>query len=346
MIKNILILVSFAIYSFAMGGGASVVNTAVIKKGTINPLEQFIGTVKFSKSSTIASQSSGAVVKINFEAGDKVKKGDILVKIDSDILNSKIKSAKALFEIAKINLENSSKDYDRYKELITKKSISQKLYDDSYFKLNSAKQNLSSVKASLDELLIQKNKKTIKAPFDGLIIEKNTEIGQWLNMGSSVAVLVDNKNIDLIFNLPTSYIYKLNKTDNYKIDLGKKILDSKLYASIAKGDKLTRTFPVKFKTIVKDIFIYDGMEAKIKLPRNKKIQSLIVSRDAVIKRFGQNVVFIVNEKSMAIMMPVQVVGYKGETIAIEAKGLKEGMNIIIKGNERVFPNSPVKIINK
>ncbi|MCK5110140.1 MAG: efflux RND transporter periplasmic adaptor subunit [Arcobacteraceae bacterium] len=344
--KKILILISVALISFAMGGQVSLVNTTTVKKGTVNPLEEFIGTVKFSKNSKIASQSSGAVIKINFEAGDKVKKGDILVKIDSDILDSQIKSAKALFEIAKITLENASKDYDRYKGLISKKSISQKIYDDSFFKVNSAKQNLNFAKASLDELLIQKTKKVIKAPFSGIIIEKNTEISQWLNSGNTVATLVDANNIDLIFNLPTSYIYKLNKKENYEIDLGVKKINSKLYASIAKGDKLTRTFPVKFKATVDNYFLYDGMEAKIKLPRNKKVETLIVPRDAVIKRFGQDVVFIVNDKSMAIMIPAQIIGYKGKVVAVFAKGLKEGMDIVIKGNERIFPNSPVKIINK
>ncbi len=346
MIKKFLVLVSLAIVGFAMGGQVSLVNTSIVKKGTINPLEEFIGTVKFSKNSKIASQSSGAVIEINFEAGDVIKKGDILVKIDSDILDSKIKSAKALLEIAKINLENATKDHDRYKGLIAKKSISQKIYDDSFFKANSAKQNLNSLRASLDELLIQKKKKTIKAPFDGVVVEKNTEISQWLNIGNSIATLVDTKNIDLIFNLPTSYLYKLSKKENYKIDLGAKKISSKLYASIAKGDKRTRTYPVKFKAKVNNDFLYDGMEAKIKLPRNKKVKSLIVPRDAVIKRFGQNVIFTINDKSIAIMMPVKVVGYKGKFIAISANGLKSGMKIVTKGNERIFPNSPVKIINK
>ena len=343
--KKILMLISFAILGFAMGG-ASLVTTTVIKKGTVNPLEEFIGTVKFSKTSKIASEINGAVVKINFETGDKVKKGDILLKIDSLVLDSQIKSAEALLEISKLNLENSSKDYNRYKELITQKSISQKLYDDSFFKVNSAKQNLNSSQASLNELLIQKNKKTIRAPFDGIVIEKNTELGEWLNTGNSIATIVATNNIDLIFNLPTSYIYKLDKKANYSVDVGVTKLDSKLYAYIAKGDKLTRTFPVKFKSKIKNTFLYDGMEAKIKLPRNKQVESFIVPRDAVIKRFGQNVIFIVDEKSMAIMIPTKIVGYQGQNLAIDGQGLKDGISVITKGNERVFPNTPVKIINK
>ena len=343
MIKKFLIIVSLAIVSFAMGG-PSVVNTAIVKKGVVNPLEKFIGTVSFSKKSKVASQSSGAVIKVNFESGDRVKKGDILVQIDSEILDAQIISAKSLYEIAKINLENSTKDYKRYQGLIAKKSISQKIYDDSFFKVNSAKQNLNSAKASLNELVIKKKKKIIISPFDGVVIQKNTEVSQWLNMGNEVATIVDTKNIDLIFNLPTSYIYKLDKNKEYQISLGDIQIKSKLYASIVKGDKVTRTYPVKFKSRVTNRFLYDGMEAKIKLPRSKKVESLIVPRDAVIKRFGQNVVFVVNEKSLAMMIPVKIIGYERKSIAVLGKGLLDGMEVIVKGNERIFPNSPVSVL--
>ena len=346
MIKKFLIIVSLTIVIFAAGGAPSFVNTKIVKKGIVNPLEEFIGTVSFSKNSKVASQSSGGVIKINFEAGDSVKEGDILVEIDSEILDSKIVSAAALFEISKINLENATKDFTRYQELVYKKSISQKTFDDSFFKVNSMKQSLNSAKASLNELVIQKKKKVILAPFNGVIIEKNTEVSQWLNMGNVVATLVDTSNIDLIFNLPTSYIYKLDKTKEYEIDLGTQKLKSKMYAAIVKGDKLTRTYPVKFKSKVINKFLYDGMEAKIKLPRNKKVESLIVPRDAVIKRFGQNVVFVVNEKSTAIMIPVKIVGYERKSVAVLGQGLANGMKVVVKGNERIFPNSPVTVLNK
>ena len=346
MLKRFLIILSLVLLSLSTIKAASLVNTAIVKKGVVNPLEEFIGSVSFSKNAKLASQSSGAVIAINFEAGDRVKKGDILVKIDSEILNAKIESAKALYQVSKINLENASKDFTRYKGLIAKQSISQKSFDDSYFKLTRAKQTLNSSKASWNELKIQKKKKVIFAPFDGVVIEKNTEISQWLNMGNTIATVVDTKNIDFTFDLPTSYIYKLDKNRDYKISLANQIIDSKLYAFIAKGDKLTRTFPVKFKAKVENEFLYDGMEATIKLPRSKKIESLIVPRDAVIKRFAKNVIFVVDEKSKALMIDVKIIGYEKESIAVFGKNLSAGMSVVIKGNERVAPNATVKIINK
>ena len=65
---------------------------------------------------------------------------------------------------------------------------------------------------------------------------------------------------------------------------------------------------------------------------------------AVIKRFNMDVVFaIVNEK--AVMIPVKVITYYGLNAAIMADGLVEGMQIVTKGNERVFPDMPVQVFN-
>ena len=346
MIKKLVILAGLAIYGLGAGAPqASLVNTATVIKGEVNPLEEFIGTLNFSKTASLASQTDGAVVSMNFEAGDKLLKGDVLLEVDSKVLDAQIESLKANVEVSKINLENATRDYNRYKELIEKKSISQKVYDDSFFKYSSSKQNLNMAQAKLDEQIINKEKKSIIAPFDAVVVEKNIELSEWASEGKTVATIVATNEVDMMFNLPTSYIYKLDKNDSYEIDLKGQIIKSKLYASIAKGDKRTRTFPVKFKAKVNSEFLYDGMEVRINLPRSKKQDALMVPRDAVIKRFGQNVIFI-NVDGIANMLPVQILGYTKENIAVSAQGLNEGASVVVKGNERIFPKQPIKSLNK
>ncbi len=346
MIRKIVMVIGLATLSFAATDkGPSLVNTAKVTKEVVNPLEKFIGTLSFSQSSDLASATNGSVTKVNFQAGDRVKKGEILVEVDSDILNATIQSAKASVDLAKITLENAKKDFNRYKELIEQKSISQKIYDDSFTSFVSAKANLEKTKAILQELVVQKDKKMIKAPFDGAVVAKSVEIGEWVSSGKIIATVVNTSNIDLTFNLPSSYVYKLNRDREYDIELKDKTISSKLYAAIPKGDIRTRTFPVKFKANLDDLFVFDGMEVKVSLPRDLEKESLVVPRDAVIKRFGGDIIFIEND-GKAMMLPVKIIGYNTTSVAIEAEGLVEGANVVVKGNERIFPDQPIKIINK
>lgn len=345
MLKKILYIVLLVSSSLVAEGRPALVEVVTILKGEVNPLQKFIGTINFDNKSTLVSQSAGLVKKVNFEVGDNVKKGTVLVQIDADLLNAQIKSATANLEIAKIKLKNSKKDFARYKRLVETKSITIQEYDTAGLEYDSAIQNVVALKASLDQLQIQKKQKIVYAPFDGVIVEKNINISEWASEGKSIAMIVNTSSIEIIFNLPVNLVYGLDASKKtYDIEVGKSIVKAKFHSAIPKGDKLTRTFPVKFKTNIKDMFVFDGQEAKVSLAKKAKIEALIINRDAVIKRFGSEVVFVDN-KGMAMMIPVRKLGYIGENVAIEGKGLIEGMRVVIKGNERVFPNQPVKVLN-
>ena len=345
MFKKLFLVFICAISLYA-AKGPSLVEVDTIVKGEVNPLQEFIGTVNFENKSTIAAQNSGLVERINFSIGDKVKKAQVLVKIDSDILDAQIKSAQANLQSAQSTRKNAQKDFERYKKLLETNAITQKEFDDIKLKFNTSSTNKESLKARLNELKIQKAKKSIKAPYSAIVTKKNVNLGEWVNAGTSLLELVDTKNLEITFNVPSNIYKGLDKNLVYDIKVGNDTFKAKLIGAIPSGDNLTRTFPVKFKAINKDNFVFDGQEAKISLSKDSKKIALIVPRDAVIKRFGQKVVFIVSEKNTAMMIPVRIVGFLGKKLAIEGKGLQEGMKVVDKGNERIFPNSPVKIINK
>lgn len=349
MLKKIVIISLISASLFAQEKGApppSLVNTQALVKSSVNPLSEFIGTVNFDQKSTLASESEGLVKSINFEVGKSVKKGEVLVQIDSSLLNASIASQKAMLEIAKHEFQNAKKDFERYSVLLQNKSISQKTYDDASLKHESAKQTVLAQSATLENLVIQKNKKSVRAPYDGIIVEKDINLNEWLTEGKAVAIIVNTSELEIMFNLPLNFVNGLKKDMDYDIQVGNSMVKAKLYAAIPKGDKLTRTFPVRFKAHANNKFIFDGAQAKVKLSKNGKIDALMINRDAVIKRFGNNVIFTINKQSQAVMIPVKIVGYEGFNAAIAAQGLKEGMPVVTKGNERIFPNSAVKVLNK
>jgi len=331
MLKKLLIAVVSSVALYA-AGAPSLVETTKIIKGEVNPLQEFVGTLKFDRNSVLAAQNSGVVKKINFEVGDSVKKGKTLIQIDADLLNAQVNSARA-------NAASAKKDYKRYAKLLETKSVSQKQYDDM-------KLNFITTKSTLAELEIQKEKKSIKAPYSGIVVEKKINLGEWVNAGTALATIVDTSKAEITFNVPLNIYNGLKKGDIYNINVGGNILKGKLSGAIPSGDKLTRTFPVKFIAKTDKKFVFDGQEAQVSLSKNAKQEALIVPRDAVIKRFGQNIVFIIDDKMSAVMIPVQIIAYLENQVAIKAKGLAAGQDVVSKGNERVFPNSPVKIINK
>jgi len=323
----------------------SLVEVVQIQKAHVNPLQEFVGTLRFDKNSVLAAQNEGIVRAIHFEVGDFVKKNQVLVQIDSQLLEAQIKAAQANLESAKSQNNNALKDYERYEKLLESKSITQKEYDDALLQSNSSLNQVEALKAKLNELYIQKEQKSIKAPYDGVIVEKMINLGEWASSGKSIVKMVNTSIAEFNFSVPLYIIEGLNQNQTYDIEVNNQTIKSKLLAAIPNGDTLTRTFPIKFKATLGNGFFYDGQEAKVALSKKGEIEAFIVPRDAVIKRFEQTVIFVVNEELQAVMIPVRIVGYLGSNVAIDAQGINENMRVVFKGNERIFPNSPLQIIN-
>jgi len=323
----------------------SLVEVVQIQKAHINPLQEFVGTLRFDKNSVLAAQNEGIVRAIHFEVGDFVKKNQVLVQIDSQLLEAQIKAAQANLESAKSQNNNALKDYERYEKLLESKSITQKEYDDALLQSTSALNQVEALKARLNELYIQKEQKSIKAPYDGIIVEKMINLGEWASSGKALVKMVNTQVAEFNFSVPLYIIEGLKQNQTYEIVVNNQIIQAKLLAAIPNGDTLTRTFPIKFKATLEKGFFYDGQEAKIALSKKGEIEAFIVPRDAVIKRFEQTVIFVVNEELQAVMIPVRIVGYLGSNVAIHAQGINENMRVVFKGNERIFPNSPLQIIN-
>ena len=118
-------------------------------------------------------------------------------------------------------------------------------------------------------------------------------------------------------------------------------IPAKVFAIVPRGDIATRTFPVKIRMPNKFSLI-EGMSAKVVLPTGSRRKSLVVPRDAVVSMFDQTVIFTV-DNAKAGMLPVNILGYDGLIVGVEARGLQEGMLVVVDGNERLRNGQAVAV---
>ncbi len=284
-----------------------------VSTGMVAPEVEFVGTVYYREVSDVACEIDGKVEEVSFEEGQRIKKGNVLVKLNSDLLLS--------------DLEKAVIALDRVENLYKEELISEQAYDERRFEV--------------ERLEISLSKKTLKAPFTGVIVKKHVERGEWLSPGSVVATIARDDVIDIIVEVPESIINIITPGMKVKVKARGKEINGKIFVIIPLGNISTRTFPVKIR-VKNNLSLIEGMEARVNLPVAKKEKVLIVHRDAVITVFGNTVVFAVID-SKAKMIPVKVIGYKGMKAGIQANGLKEGIKVVVKGNERLRDGQIVKI---
>ena len=314
---------------------------AEITSGMVAPENEFIGTVKYQELSDIAPEVNGIVEKVNFDDGDRVKKGDVLVKLNSELLEKTLASTVASYEQALSELELAKKELDRAEHLYKEQLISSQGYDETEFKVKGVEKRAAALKADMERYELELQKKSIRAPYDGIVVRNHVDRGEWLSSDAEAMTIAKDDYIVPVVNVPERVIKFIKKGLIVDVEIGGNNLKGKVVSIIPRGDLSTRTFPVKVG-VKNTLSMMEGMEAKIVLPVGEKKKAFLVPRDAVITVFGSTVVYTVNN-SKATMLPVDIVGYDGMTAGIQGQGLEEGMKVVVKGNERLREGQPVMI---
>lgn len=309
------------------------VTTVEVKQGTIQAMSDFVGTTYFSRVSQVATDMEGLAIRVNFDEGDMVKKGDELVLLDSQLLETEITAAQATFEQNLVDLKNARRDFKRFDTLYKNNSISETTHDSYRVKQVRLEKISTALAAKLEKLLISKKKKSIKAPFSGTVIQQNIELGEWVAKGGKVAVIADNSKIEVKVDLPAEFLQNLKKGREVRIRINSREYVGKFTVFIPKGDIATRTFTTKF-SLKNSEGIIEGLEALVSLPRHAETEGMLVPRDAIVDKYGKTMVFRVVD-GKAVEVQVLVVDYVGLQAVVTGPGLSSGHEIVVKGSKRV-----------
>ena len=131
--------------------------------------------VEASREANLVLSSNGIVNKVNVDVGDSVKKGEVLLELDSDDLKTSVTLAKKQIELAEVNLRFAKKAYDRYTKV--KEVVDEGEFDKYASSYERAKIELSNAKANLAYKRALLEKTRLKAPFTGVIASKEVELG-------------------------------------------------------------------------------------------------------------------------------------------------------------------------
>ena len=204
------------------------ITETVIASGKIQPEVELM----------ISSEVSGEIVKLPVREGQKVKKGDLLVKINPDIYlaavnraEAAVNSSKAALASAKAQLLEAEKSYKRNKKLHEQNVISQaefdaaqRAYDVARLNVESSRHQLSSNRASLKEARDNLSRTTIYAPQDGTISRLNSELGERVvgtaqMTGTDIMHLSDLENMEVLVEVNENDIIRVEHHDTALIEV-------------------------------------------------------------------------------------------------------------------------------
>ncbi|MDH2997250.1 efflux transporter periplasmic adaptor subunit [Pasteurellaceae bacterium LFhippo2] len=165
------------------------------------PMISAVGSVRPNQGAMISSQVAGTVTSVNVKSGDRVKKGQLLVQVDSSAERANLKATEAQLPAAKANFE-------RYRNLVNSDSASKA-------ELDNAQSTYNQLLASIDALKSQIDRRQIYAPFDGVAGIVNVNVGQFITAGTEIVRVEDQSKMRIRFTLP--------QTDLERISVGQRV---------------------------------------------------------------------------------------------------------------------------
>lgn len=165
-------------YKRADGKEVSVYHTAPVTRATLKSTVVATGALQAVRTVQVGTQVSGQVSQISVDFNDKVKKGELLARIDPTLQQQAVQDAQAQLEKAQATLAQAQDDYTRNKSLLDARVIAQSEFSTYQSNFSVQQATVKSAQIALDRAKQQLAYTNIYAPIDGVIVERNVDVGQ------------------------------------------------------------------------------------------------------------------------------------------------------------------------
>lgn len=276
------------------------------------------GVVEPVRNTVISAQIAGAIVQLPVQAGDVVKAGQLLVRMDARAAQQEFNASKAQVDAAKANLSVAEKDYERQKLLFEKNYISQAQLDRALAQFKSASAQANSQIAQAGAVQTQSGFYTINAPYNGIVSEMPSAVGEMVMPGKPIMTVYDPKELRVIVTVPQARISQLKAEQNLQIEFpslpaAQRFVKPKKMTVLPLSDAATHTVQVRFDLPADAQAVNPGLFARVNLslnaePTNTKSASanrLYVPRSAVIRRAELHAVYVINAQGKPILRQVK-----------------------------------------
>ncbi len=288
----------------------------------------FLGTFEPFRQNTIGSDASGKIIRLAIEEGDRVSQGQLIAKIDDEMLRLQI-------ENAEINIEGQTNDDQRYSNLQKENAV-------AGVQVEKTKLGLRSAQVQKKQLQKQLRSTSITAPFSGVVTKKMVDLGSVIGPGSPLIELTDISSLKLTVSVPERDIlkFKLGQQVNVFVDIyGNTAFPGKVTNINVQADK-AHNFKVQITVKnTKDNQIMAGMYGSVKLKSSKSVTSLAIPRKALVGSSKEPHVYVIRN-GKAVLTPFTAGTSDGEFIQVVA-GLTKNDVIVTKGQINLQNNAPV-----
>jgi RND family efflux transporter MFP subunit len=333
------------------------------------------GYVVAQRKAAVATKATGRLEELNVQEGSRVKKGDLLARIDARDVQAQYQAAQANVAVARAGIasaeadqRNAAIELKRSRDLVAQSFVSASALDASVARDDRAAAATNNARAALQAAIANANNARvavdfteIRAPFDGVVVTKSANVGDIVTPFSSavdskgaVVNMADLSTLEVEADVSESSLSKITVGQPCEILLDA-LPDTRFSGSVSRmvptvdRAKATVTTKVRFDKL--DDRILPDMSAKVSF-LSKKVDAaanqptLAVAPDAVVKRDGKSLVYRLKtdgDRTIAEAVAITTGAVYPDATEITSGNLKSGDKVIAKPSDKIADGTPVVV---
>ncbi len=317
----------------AQGPGRAVpVEAAKVEVGQLSDRVMAVGTVRSNESVVIRPEIAGRVVSINFEEGQRVRKGDLLVELDDSIYKAELVQAEAQLRLAQRN-------YNRVEELHAKQVATTRARDEAQSGLEVGTAAVALAQARLE-------KTVIKAPFSGVMGLRRVSVGAYITVGFDIVNLENIEPIKVDFRIAEKFLPAVRTGQTIEIGVDAypgQSFEGKVYAIDPRINEEGRSVVIRALVPNEKLLLRPGLFARVTLIMNLKKNALTVPEQAIVPRGEEQYVYTIIDGKVRQKKVTIGTRRNGRVEIVEGLGTKD--IVVTAGHLKIRDGVPVTVVN-
>lgn len=315
------------------GGGAAPVEVVVLQPTRISEELQAVGSLRSNESVMLRPEVSGRIATIGFRDGQPVKRGQLLVALDSSLNQAEVAQARAELDLAISNLK-------RTEDLARKNFVSSSAQEQAASNVEVLAARLKLAEARLAKMLIV-------APFDGVVGIRSVSLGDYVREGTDLVNIEDIHVLKVDFRLPERHFAQLKVGQT--VEVVADALPGARYAGAIEAinpriDASGRSLEVRARLTNTDGRLRPGMFARVRVILGERANALLVPEEAIVPLGDDFFVYTVAD-GKANRVRVKL-GVRRESQVELLEGVKAGDQVVTAGMRVQRDGQPVRVVNK
>lgn len=287
--------------------------------------------VEAVRQSTVAAQVSGRIVDIRFDVGDRVQKGDVILRIDERAASLAVAASEAQMREAEAALVNARAQFERTKQLVAQKFVSQAALEKSEADLKAAEARMRAMVAGTGAAVTEKSFTTIVAPYSGIVSARHVQLGEMAAPGKPLLTGFDPTTLRVVATVSSAQVPAIQAGSKARIEVPsiERWVEVKSVTLVPSADPRTHTSQVRLDLPAEARGLLPGVFARAHFVTGRAAR-LMVPRAAVLRRSEVTAVYVVDAKGLASLRQIRLGAVSDETSVEVLAGLRPGEKVAVE----------------